>query len=126
MLLSRPLTFVILLTTLLLPIKTMAFGSAMILGQNNEHDRITQVALGCDSLFDPLTKPTPCFERKTLDNLAGIKPAYFSAVTAPDDMAMHLTGGPDWWHCDKADYFADSSYPLSRPEATRKLLECRL
>lgn len=105
--------------------QAMAFGSAMILGQNNEHDRITQAALGCDSLYDPLTKPEPCFERKTLDNLAGIRFGYFSAVTSPDDIAMHLSGGPDWWHCDKADYFNDAAYPISRPEATQKLLECR-
>lgn len=105
--------------------QVMAFGSAMTLGQNNEHDRITQAALGCDSQYDPLTKPAPCFERKTLDNLAGISFAYFSAVTAPDDIAMHLSGGPDWWHCDKADFYNGPGYPISRPEATRKLQECR-
>lgn len=103
----------------------MAFGSAMILGQNNEHDRITQAALGCDSQYDPLTKPTQCFQRSTLDNLAGISFGYFSAVTAPDDMAMHLSGGPDWWHCDKADFYNGFGYPISRTEATRKLQECR-
>jgi hypothetical protein len=107
-----------------IPYKAMAFGSAMILGQNNEHDRITQAALGCDSLYDPLTKPAACFEPKTLNNLAGISPGYFSAVTAADDIAMHLSGGPDWWHCDKADYFDDASYPITRPNATSKLLEC--
>lgn len=105
--------------------QVMAFGSAMTLGQNNEHDRITQAALGCDSLYDPMTKPSPCFERMTLDNLAGIAFGFFSAVTAPDDVVMHLSGGPDWWHCDKADFFYGTGYPITRPEATRKLQECR-
>lgn len=111
--------------TILHPQTAMAFGSAMTLGQNNEHDRITQAALGCDSQYDPLTKPSPCFERLTLDNIAGIYPNYFSAVTAADDLVMHLSGGPDWWHCDKADYYDNPEYPISRPEATRKLQECR-
>lgn len=116
---------ILLLFAVLCSQQVMAFGSAMIIGQNNEHDRITQAALGCDSLYDPMTKPSPCFERKTLDNLAGIKFGYFSAVTAPDDVAMHLSGGPDWWHCDKADFYDEPGYPISRPEATRKLQECR-
>jgi hypothetical protein len=117
--------FVVWICSFLWPQQVAAFGSAMTLGQNNEHDRITQAALGCDSLYDPLTKPSPCFERKTLDNLAGISFGYFSAVTAPDDVVMHLSGGPDWWHCDKADFYNDTGYPISRPEATRKLQECR-
>lgn len=102
-----------------------SFGSATILGMQNEHARITRAALSCDSTYDPLTKPSPCFEPKTMSNLGGEAPGAFPAVESPDNMALHFSGGPDWWHCDKADYIPDPTYPQSRNAANAKLSDCR-
>jgi len=102
-----------------------SFGSATILGMQNEHARITRAALSCDSTYDPLTKPSPCFEPKTMSNLGGEAPGAFPAVESPDNIALHFSGGPDWWHCDKADYISDTSYPQPRNAANTKLSECR-
>ena len=77
-----------------------SFGSAKILGMNNEHSKITRAALSCDSVFDPLTKPEPCFSPQTMSNLGGEASGAFPAVESPDNLALHLSGGPDWWHCD--------------------------
>lgn len=50
----------------------------------------------------------------------------FSAVEAPDNMVIHWSGGPDWWHCDNSDFLNTPSYPQTRGMATKKLLDCRV
>lgn len=102
-----------------------SFGSAKILGMNNEHSKITRAALSCDSAFDPLTKPEPCFSPQTMSNLGGEASGAFPAVESPDNLALHLSGGPDWWHCDKGDFLEGGGYPQTRDNATKKLLDCR-
>ena len=52
-----------------------AFGTANLLGQNAEHEKITRLALAGQG-----------FERKSLDELAG-KGGTFGAVGAPDNPA---------------------------------------
>ncbi|MGO9603539.1 MAG: hypothetical protein ACLQAT_09115 [Candidatus Binataceae bacterium] len=62
-----------------------------------------------------------------MSNLGAIGAAgAFPAVEAADNMAMHLSGGPYWWHCDEGDYLDSSGYPQSRAAATQKILDCRL
>ena len=116
---------ILLLTLLLLPDLASAFGSATILGMRNEHARITQAALSCSSKYDEINKPTPCFEPKTMSNLGGESPGAFPAVESPDNIALHFSGGPDWWHCDNADYVPDASYSQTRKQASDNLLSCR-
>ena len=45
---------IFLITSLLLPNLVSAFGSATILGMRNEHARITQAALSCESKYDEI------------------------------------------------------------------------
>ena len=115
------------------------FGSSSIKG-DHEHGFITTAALACDSEFEPLNRAVPCFEAKTMSNLGGghaYKDAIgrydnqygvytgFSAVESPDNLVIHFSGGPDWWHCDNADYLELDEYPISRVKATKKVLDCR-
>jgi hypothetical protein len=97
-----------------------AFGAANVLGQRAEHERISRAALQCGTE----NPPSPCFEGRSIYNLAG-SGGYFGAVGAPDNLpARQFRGGPDWWHCDNADYFDTPGYPQSRAQATAKLQEC--
>lgn len=100
------------------------FGTIARFGWNAEHEKITVAAFGCASTFDPATKPNPCFQASSVENLAG-RPGEFGAVGAADNFVTHMSGGPDWWHCDKADFMLQPGYPQSRAEATRKLNQCR-
>ena len=59
-----------------------------------------------------------------MSNLGGESSGAFPAVEAPDNIAVHWSGGPDWWHCDKAD-FLEGGYPQTREDATKKMQECR-
>ena len=121
------------------------FGSSTWAFNRHEHAFITTAALACDSRFQPEDIPKPCFETDTMTNLGnghpglgelfapnihinykGVASEGFSAVEAPDNLFIHFSGGPDWWHCDKADYLNSGSYPQSRDKATSKLLDCRL
>jgi hypothetical protein len=127
------------LAVLLLSQVAYGFGSSSIKG-DHEHGFITTAALACDSEFEPLNRAVPCFEPKTLSNLGGGH-AYkdpigrydnqygvytgFSAVESPDNLVIHFSGGPDWWHCDNADYLESEDYPISRVKATKKVLDCR-
>ncbi len=113
------------LAAVLLPSLASAFGSATILGMRNEHARITQAALSCDSQFDSLNRPYPCFEPMTMSNLGGESPGAFPAVESPDNIALHFSGGPDWWHCDNADFVPNADYPQQRNTATNNLFQCR-
>ncbi len=110
---------------LLIPNLASAFGSATILGMRNEHARITQAALSCDSQYDRINLPSPCFKPMTMSNLGGESPGAFPAVESPDNIALHFSGGPDWWHCDNADFVPDPAYPQKRNAATRNLFQCR-
>jgi hypothetical protein len=119
------------------------FGSSSIAG-SHEHAFITTAALSCDSWFESNNIPDPCFERDTMTNLGigndgkdvngpninynykGVASQGFSAVEAPDNLVIHWSGGPDWWHCDNSDYFDSANYPQSRDKATKKLLDCRV
>lgn len=103
-----------------------SFGSSTIILANNEHARITWAALSCDSEFEPLTKPVPCFDYKSIDNLGGEWAGIFSAVETPDNIAMHWTAGPDWWHCDGGDYDSSRGYPQTRENASQKTIDCRV
>jgi len=107
-----------------------SFGATHQVGANEEHQRITQAALGCSSRFTS-TPVQPCFQYDTLSNLAGFGPPAFGAfpaVAAPDNLIMHGWGGPEWWHCDNGDYYNNyiTTYPQTRAAATQKLLDCRL
>lgn len=115
----------VILSFVLIPNLAAAFGSATILGMRNEHARITQAALSCDSQYDRLNQPSPCFEPMTMSNLGGESPGAFPAVETPDNIALHFSGGPDWWHCDNADYVPNVDYPQQRNTATNNLFQCR-
>ncbi len=100
------------------------FGTIDGFGWREEHMRITMAALSCDTQFETDSKPDPCFATNTLSNLAGARNAW-GGVGAADNLSVHFSGGPDWWHCDGADYFNKPSYPRTRGQATKKLDECR-
>lgn len=96
-----------------------------------------------------------CFQPRSIDNLAGYGSwtttigssipgqssilvqygsAYigsgFGAVGAADNMAMRwMSGGPEWWHCDGADWLSDAdnggaAYPQSQQDARSRLAWC--
>lgn len=99
---------------------------------------------------------TNCFEPRSLDNIAGYGSwtgykqagfgsptpmpvsygsAYtgapgFGAIGAADNMGMRaMAGGPDWWHCDGADYLAPeenggTTYPQDKKSARSRLAWC--
>lgn len=102
--------------------------------------------------------PVPnCFEPRGIDNLAGWGTwsewtggtssacaaaacrhgaAYaggygFGAVGAPDNMSQRwVSGGPDWWHCDGADWLpldenGGADYPQTMDTARTRLIQCR-
>ncbi|WP_162789592.1 CinY protein [Altererythrobacter sp. ZODW24] len=94
-----------------------AFGTINGGGQNSEHARITRQALSCDEQSAIGT----CFEKNTLDSLAG-KKGDFGAVGAPDRGRGMLTS---FAHCSGGDYYDVSGYPRSREEAQTTLEECR-
>ena len=103
------------------PAAASAFGTVRILGQRAEHERITRLALGCR---DGQTHDGSCFERASLNQVAG-SDATWGAVGAPDNIPLHLGGGPPYWHCDDADFLGAVGYPQSRVDATQRLNECR-
>ena len=124
---------------------SFSFGSSANIGNSHEHAFITTAALACDSTFEIESIPQPCFETDTMTNLGnghpwilnngipfiilnykGAQSGGFSAVEAPDNLVIHWSGGPNWWHCDNSDYFDEPNYPQSRIKATNKLLDCRL
>ncbi len=108
-----------------------AFGTINDFGWRKEHERITVLAMACDSPFQPDQRASPCFEPKTLSNLAGGdggngSSGGFGAVGAADNVAAHFSGGPDFWHCDGADYLDVPGYPRSRVQASTALSDCRV
>jgi hypothetical protein len=105
----------------LAPATASAFGTVNILGQRGEHERITRLALGCRA---GQPHDGSCFEAASLNNVAGTN-GTFGAVGAPDNIPLHLSGGPFYWHCDDADYLATPGYPQSRAKATEALNACR-
>jgi hypothetical protein len=105
----------------LAPATASAFGTVNTLGQHAEHERITRLALGCRA---GQPQDGSCFAPASLDNIAG-KSGTFGAVGAPDNIPLHLSGGPFYWHCDDADYLDTPGYPQSRANATEKLNACR-
>lgn len=127
------------LVLMLLSQVAYGFGSSSIKG-DHEHGFITTAALACDSEFEPLQRATPCFEPMSMSNLGGghafknsdgsysnnYGPYWgFSAVESPDNLVIHFSGGPDWWHCDNGDYFESDNYPITRLKATKKIMDCR-
>ncbi len=105
----------------LIPAGAAAFGTVRILGQRAEHELITRLALRCHA---GQPHDGSCFESASLDNVAG-KNGTWGAVGSPDNIPMHLSGGPSYWHCDDADYLDTPGYPHSRAKATEALNECR-
>src|SRR5262245_1788384 len=93
----------------LAPAAASAFGTVNMLGQRAEHERITRLALACRA---GQPRDGSCFEFYAVNNVAGF-PGSFGAVGAPDNIPMHLTGGPFYWHCDDADYLDRPGYPRS-------------
>lgn len=94
-----------------------AFGTIHGLGQDAEHERITRRAFTC-----PANTPSDdCFQKKTLDSLAGAK-GTFGAVGAPDRGTLVFRAEA---HCDGADHFDVASYPQTKAEAQAKLEACR-
>lgn len=94
-----------------------AFGTIHGLGQDAEHERITRRAFTCAD-----NAPSDnCFQRMTLDSLAGAK-GTFGAVGAPDRGMLVFRAEA---HCDGADHFATAGYPQAKAEAQAKLEACR-
>lgn len=60
----------LIIITILYSSGVYAFGSSSSKG-DHEHAFITTAALACDSQFDPINIPNPCFEPKTMSNLGG-------------------------------------------------------
>jgi len=93
-----------------------AFGTVQFFGQNTEHEKITRIALRCHN-----NKPAGCFQKKTLDSVAG-RDGTFGAVGAPDP-------GPTLFrffaHCSGGDFLPNASYPRSAERAQRALELCR-
>lgn len=123
-----------LLFTLLLPSYVLAFGVSPFLGSQKEHATITRIALSCDSVFDPSTKPNNCFDQITGSNLYNYRmtdfasvssTGSFSAVEAPDNLVWHQSGGPIWWHCDNGDYGDNKDYPQNKDKANHHVMMCR-
>ena len=94
-----------------------------------EHQMITRAALACN-VPDPVAN---CFQEVSLDNLAGTLGetrasdiGNYGGVGSPDNYST-LGGGPDYWHCDGADAFADvfSNYPVTTVTAWTALYKCR-
>lgn len=95
-----------------------AFGSTEMLGQNSEHQHITE----------SLGKADPLWEAKSLQLVAGSKGNY-GGVAAPDRMtdssATPLTGlGPGYKHCDDGDWLSTPGYPQSEDAARAELEKC--
>jgi hypothetical protein len=94
-----------------------AFGTIKGVGQNLEHERITRRAFAC-----PNDQPGDnCFQKKTLDSLAGA-PGAFGAVGTPDRGALIVKGEA---HCDGGDYFDVAGYPQTKAAAQANLEACR-
>lgn len=100
-----------------IPSSVKAFGTIKGAGQNTEHGRITRHALACG----PESAAGTCFEKKTLDSLAG-KSGTFGAVGAPDRGRGNLTS---FAHCSGGDFLDVPGYPQSKAEANAVLKECR-
>ena len=103
-----------------------AFGTASVLGQNREHERITRHALACD---DPSALgATDCFQPLSLDQLAG-KSGTFGAVGHPDDpTTLQRTTASS--HCDNGDYLdpkfnGGKTYLQTETAANNALRACR-
>jgi hypothetical protein len=105
----------------LAPAAASAFGTVNILGQRAEHERITRLALGCRA---GQPHDGSCFEPASLNNVGGTG-GDWGAVGTPDNIPLHLSGGPFYWHCDDADYLNAPGYPHSRAKATQMLDACR-
>jgi hypothetical protein len=105
----------------ILPASTPGFGTAAVLGQNREHERITKAALQCPGRPSVPDVPGRCFEPMSMDDLAGKGRIPFGAVGAPD-LERFFEGLP---HCTDGDYFPVPGYPQTRIEADQQLLACR-
>jgi hypothetical protein len=101
------------------------FGTINGLGQNNEHEMITRLALQCkDGKSKP---PYDCFESISLSNLAGHHVHVIGIpitgagdngmVGSPDDLPPE---GPNA-HFDDADFLDVEGYPQSREQATKQI-----
>src|SRR5947209_12830873 len=118
----------------LVPGAASGFGTVNMLQQRAEHERITRLALECRA---GQPHDGSCFEPASLNNLAGTSGSLrrtegtfevlgtFGAVGSPDDIPLHLSGGPFYWHCDDADYLQTGKYPQKREVATDALNRCR-
>lgn len=129
---------------------TSGFGTidSVLLGQSNEHERITRVALECPPAFlrypsrylqaetTPLYDlPGRCFERLTTDALAGRSAKLFHhplGAVLRDTKPVGAVGAPDMDeffdsvpHCDDGDFLAKAGYPRSRKDADTYLGYCR-
>ena len=137
--------------------QSLRFGTANgLMGMQSEHEMITRAALSCaesSTVVGVVVKGVEdavrnCFEPRSIDNLAGYGSwstvyagrvishgsAYtgsgFGAVGAADNMLNRgASGGPDWWHCDGADYLdpsdnAGATYPQDRIAARSRLAWC--
>lgn len=95
-----------------LPTTAQAYGTIGILGQHNEHQKITRLALA-DEGFGPIT----------MDRLAGTK-WKFGAVGAAD-VPWHGLVYVQSAHCDNGDYLAVPGYKDRKQLATDALSACR-
>ena len=96
----------------------LAFGSTESLGQNSEHQHITEW----------IGKADPLWESKSLSLLAGTA-WNFGAVAAPDrptdSSATPLVGlSPGYKHCDDGDWLDTPGYPHPKTAAVGALEAC--
>lgn len=94
------------------------FGSTELLGQNSEHQHITESLGVADPRWDP----------NSLKLVAGSKGNY-GAVASPDRMtdssATPLNGlGPGYKHCDDGDWLDTAGYPFPKDAARAELERC--
>lgn len=94
----------------------LAFGTVRGLGQDAEHERITRHALACGLFSD-----ANCFEKKSLNELAGSKDN-FGAIGISDRGELVPVNKA---HCDGGDYLDIPGYPHSRSDAQAALERCR-
>ena len=94
------------------------FGTTEILGQNSEHQHLTE----------SIAKADPAWEPNSLALLAGNKGNYGgvgAADRATDSSATPLVGlGPGYKHCDDGDWLDTPGYRHSKSSATEELARC--
>jgi hypothetical protein len=140
-------TVVAAILVMALPVRAHAFGTIRGIGQDAEHEKITRGAVACAPGQRMADLPGRCFERLTVDELAGtsrpdlpsldpghVRPALdrwlaelphhlgsFGAVGAPDLESFF----GDVPHCLAGDWLPIPDYPQTQSSARYMLLRCR-